>query len=54
MNEVSINLDKYGEETIERFSKIYNRQFNEYVPNWIELHALVTNFKDESDFLQYG
>ena len=54
MNRVNINLDKYGEEKIERFSKIYNRQYNEYVPNFTKLNTLVTNFNDESDFFQYG
>ena len=54
MNTERIKPDKYGDETIERFSVIDNKQFNEKSPNWVKLSTLVSKMEDESDFFQYG
>ena len=41
MNTERINQDKYGDEAISRFSMIRTQQFNEKIPNWVKLNALV-------------
>ena len=53
-NEERINAEKFGDEAIEKFSKIVGLQFDENRPNWIDTKILMTEFDDQTDFLQYG
>ena len=41
MNSERINPDKFGDDKITRFSTIKTMQFDENLPNWIKLSALV-------------
>lgn len=42
MNHERINPNQFGDESIERFSTVLtNQKFDEKVPNWIKLNALV-------------
>ena len=41
MNAERINADQFGDEAISRFSTIKTMQFDEKLPNWIKLSALV-------------
>ena len=53
-NQERVNIEKYGEESIERYSTFINQQFDEQTPSWaggfIQRNLLV----DQTDFFRWG
>ena len=53
-NQERVNIERYGEESIERYSTFINQQFDEQTPSWaggfIQQNLLV----DQTDFFRWG
>ena len=46
--------NKFGDETIYRYSEVVGQQFDEARPNWIKTDILLTELDDDSGFFQWG
>ena len=53
-NKERFNPEGYGEEAIEQYSTIINKQFDENIPSWHSNDLQIVELEDETTFLQLG
>ena len=53
-NQERLNLEKYGEESIERFATLVNIQFDEKQPNWVGGYFNRNILSDQTWYMSYG
>ena len=53
-NQERLNLKKFGDESIERFSTFMNIQFDEKKPSWTGAYFERNELIDETEYLNYG
>jgi len=52
-NQERINLEKFGDESIEQFSTFVNVQFDEKQPNWIPMTIHRNVLSDQAEYINW-
>ena len=53
-NEEILVTDQFGQESINRFSKIISTSINNDIPQYFNLDLQTTRLEDETDLVQFG
>ena len=53
-NQERVNNEKFGEESIERYSTFVNMQFDEKRPSWVGGYIQRNLLVDQTDFFRWG